>query len=207
MTRVRFARSLVVATAAALVTLWGMGPAPAHEDDEVGGTAGDLVRQAIALIVNRPDDVETIRDKIDDAAKADDTSGVDLAVVGRALGAFDSGDLHQTRALLEQSIGAQPHVDVGAAEPPPIRETTPTTAPPMGMPEGSTSGASPTMTIAPPMTMATGAEPGTELIAEPLDVRPHLDGEDWVLLATSIAVGLVGVWLGLRHRPRRVKVA
>ena len=206
MTRHRFARVLVAATAAAIVVVVsGIGPALAHEDDEKSGKASDLVRQAIALIVNTPGDVDAIRDKIDDATKAEDTSGVDVTVVARALSAFDSGDLHQARARLEQSIGAQPHLNVDAAEPPPIGETTPTTAPTgttaMNMPDESATGTSP------PMTMATGAEPGAELIAESLEVRPHLDGEDWALLAGSIAVGLVGIWLGLRYRPRRAKAA
>lgn len=205
MTWRRFAHLLVVGMVVAVaVGLSGIGPALAHEDDEESGKAGDLARQAIALIVNTPGDTGAIRDKIDEATKAEDTSGVDVAVVRRALSAFDSGDLHQTRALLEQSIGAQPHISVGAAEPPPIRETTPTTAVDdtgMGMPEESASGTNP------PMTMATGAEPGAELIAEPLEARPHLDGEDWALLIGSIAIGLVGVWLGLQYRPHRARTA
>ena len=204
MTCHRFARLALVATVAAAVLLlsW-MGPALAHEDDEKSGRSADLVRQAIALIVNAPGDVDAIRDKIDDATKAQDTAGVDLALVARAADAFDDGDLHQARALLEQSIGAQPHVAVNAAEPPPIGETTPTTAAPADtMPMEDDEAATGT---SPAMTMATGDEPGTELIAEPLEVRPHLDGEDWALLATSIAVGLVGMWLGLRYRPHRVK--
>lgn len=202
----RVARFALAATvAAAVLLLSGIGPALAHEDDEESGKSADLVRQAIALIVNAPGDVDGIRDKIDDATKAQDTAGVDLALVARAGEAFDGGDLHQARALLEQSIGAQPHVAVGAAEPPPIRETTPTTAAPPGMTPMQDDDTSTGTTE--PMTMATGDDPGTELIAEGLEVRPHLDGEDWALLATSIAVGLAGVWLGLRYRPHRVKAA
>ncbi len=162
--------------AAVLVVAWGQ-PALAHEGDE-DAKAGDLVRQAIALIVNRPDDHEAIEDRIADAPDAKDTSGVDLALVERAGRAFADGDLHRARALLEQSIGAQPHVPTGAAEPPPIRETSP---------------------------MARGAEPGEELIAEPLDTDDGLGGGDWALLAASVAASGLGVWLSWRYRPRHAE--
>lgn len=125
-------------------------------------------------------------------------------MVEEAGAALTAGDPHRARALLERSIGAQPHL--GEAEPPPIRETTPTTTSPDSMGEmGDTpdqAGADPT-----PMTMATGDEPGTELIAEPLETQPRLDGGDWALLGSSLAVGLLGVGLGLRSRPGRRAVA
>lgn len=204
MTAVRVARAAVAVTFSfATLLMWQPAPGLAHEDEAESGKSGDLVRQAIALIVNTPDDLEAIQDKIDDATKAKDPSGVDLALVARAETAFEDGDLHKTRALLEQSIGAQPHLNVDAAEPRPIRETTPTTTAPTGTATVETderaAGANP------PMTMATGDAPGTELIAEPLVARPHLDGEDWTLLVASLVVGLAGVWLGLRYRPNRVK--
>ena len=205
MARLRAARlGWATTLALSLLLLSGVGSALGHEDDDGSGKSADLVRQAIALIVNTPGDLDAIRDKVDDAGKAQDTSGVELAMVARARSAFDAGDLHQARALLEQSIGAQPHLDVNATEPAPIRETTPTTAEtsdgPMGMPNEPVPAAS-------PMTMATGDEPGAALIAEPLGTRPHLDGEDWALLAGSITLGMAGVWLGLRYRPHRAKAA
>lgn len=54
---------------------------------------------------------------------------------------------------------------------------------------------------------ARGAEPAGEFIAEPLDVGSDLDGGDWALLATSIVVGLAGLWLGVRYRPAHWRAA
>lgn len=51
----------------------------AHDDEEAGRSY-DLVRQAIALIVNTPRDVELIADKIDDALGAEDPSRGPLAI-------------------------------------------------------------------------------------------------------------------------------
>ncbi len=78
-----------------------------------------LVRQAIALIVNTPDNTMSIQDKIDDALKVEKKEGVDLALVQQAKQALAAGDLHQTRTLLARSIGAQPHLSGGTV--PPIR--------------------------------------------------------------------------------------
>jgi hypothetical protein len=165
-----------VAVAVVALVVAGGRPASAHEGEE-DEPAGVVVRQAIALIVNRPNDHEAIEDRIADAPEAEDTEGVDLARVEQAGQAFGDGDLHRARALLEESIGAQPHIATGAAEPLPIRETSP---------------------------LARGDEPGEELIAESLDL-PGRDGGDWALLAASVAVGALGVWLGWRYRPRHVE--
>ena len=193
---------MLVTAAVALAVGFAL-PAWAHEDDNENTSAADLVRQAIALIVNAPDGTDAIADKIADAREAENTEGVDLALVERAGTAFADGDLHAARSLLERAIGAQPHMN--EPEPPPIRETTPTTvAPPGSM--GDMRDAPDEETV-PPMTMATGAEPGDELIADSLDARPHLDGEDWALIAVSIIVGLLGVALGLRWRPRHGRPA
>ncbi len=67
----------------------------------------DLVRQAIALIVNTPADVDAITDKIGDALSAKDQSQVQIALVQRANDALARGNLHRARALLEKSIGAR----------------------------------------------------------------------------------------------------
>jgi hypothetical protein len=95
---------------------WAHGP----EDTE---RAYDLVRQAIALIVSTPDDMDGIADKVNDAMEADDASGVQITLVKQAEQAMEAGDLHQTRALLEKSIGARVHTD--ASEPVPIGQPAP----------------------------------------------------------------------------------
>jgi hypothetical protein len=197
----RIGRAGLTAVVAVALLLAGARPASAHEDDEEGTTAAEFVRQAIALIVNTPSDTEGIADKINDASEAEDASGVDVALVDEAGAAFAAGDVHQARALLERSIGAQPHIN--EAEPPPIRETTPTAAGDSEEMGEMGEAPGPAEDNGTPMTMATGDEPGTELIADSLETQPHLDGGDWALLASSIAVGLVGVWLGLRWRPGR----
>jgi hypothetical protein len=69
--------------------------------------AFDLVRQAIGLIVNTPDDTAAIEDKIDDALHAEDKSDVKMPPVEQAMEALDGGDLDQTRLLLEVAIGAR----------------------------------------------------------------------------------------------------
>lgn len=198
------ARRLGVLAAATIVVVAMNGSAALAHEGEESGKAGDLVRQAIALIVNTPNDIDAITDKVVDALEAEDTDGVDLAEVQQARAALEDGDLHRTRALLEASIGAQPHVPLEVAEPPPIGETTPTTTAGSGMgtmaepePSDESSG----------MDMATGAEPGDSFVAEPLDARPSLDGGDWAVLLASVALGFVGLWLGLRYRPTRARPA
>ena len=184
------------------VVFTGAGPAWAHEGEE-SDKAADLIRQAIALVVNEPGKLADAREKVGDARKAKDQTGVDMALLGQGDDALAAGDIHQGRAFLEAAIGARPHT--GGAEPAPIRQTTdePATAsteeaaPPAGAPMPM-AGAQGTDA---PMPMATGAEPGTNVVTEPLDVRRHLDGGDWALLFGSLAVGLFGVYLGLRFRP------
>lgn len=146
--------------------------ATAHGEDDPA-TAFDLVRQAIALIVNTPNHQDTIADKIDDALMASDTSNVQLPLVQQAKDAMEAGDLHQTRRLLEQSIGARVHT--GNADPVPIGE-------------------------APP---AAGADTGTLAAIDAIPGRHGLTGEDWVLLAVSLAIGLGGLVFALRLRPHR----
>lgn len=104
--------------AAILILALVPGPARADDGDEPSDRAYDLVRQAIALIVNTPGDTMAVQVRIDDAAKAKDPSGVDLPLVRKAGQAFGAGDRHQARALLERSIGARVHT--GPAEPVPI---------------------------------------------------------------------------------------
>lgn len=108
---------------ATLVVLLLALPAAAHPDDEER-PAGDLVRQAIALLATSPDDREELREKLDAARQAADTTGVDLPLVEQAAAAlFDEDDPHQARALLERAVGAQPHLALN--DPAPTRQTRP----------------------------------------------------------------------------------
>ena len=75
--------------------------------DENEDRAYDLVRQAIALIVNTPADVDAISYKIDAALSAKDQSQVQIPLVQQAKDALARGNLHRVRALLEKSIGAR----------------------------------------------------------------------------------------------------
>jgi len=59
------------------------GNASAHGGDDSNQSLV-LVRQAIALIVNTPDDTATIADKVKDALNAEDKSNVDLSLVQQA---------------------------------------------------------------------------------------------------------------------------
>ncbi len=83
------------------------GPAAAHEG-EATVAAVDDVRQAIAVIVNKPTDMETIEDKIGDASKSGDNDGVDMALVQQAKDAFEGDDMMKVRDLLQRAIGASP---------------------------------------------------------------------------------------------------
>jgi hypothetical protein len=184
-------------------------PAIAHEG-EASGKASDLVRQAIAIMANEPDNVDAATDKLTDAANADDKAGVDLAVLANAKDALAAGDIAKARSLAEQAIGAQPpavNADVtpiNEAPPPTERATAPS------MPAApSMSASAPQQTPAAagtPMVMASGAEPGPVTFDNSLSVRPELTGRDWTVLVLAIAIGLAGVYLALRFRPPRRQV-
>lgn len=171
--------------------------ASAHEGESTD-KAADLVRQAIAVLVNEPDNTDSATDKLNDASTAADQTGVDAKQLAAAKDALASGDLHRARALAELSIGAQPHIAV--ADVPPIGETTPTTESTAGPMPGA---GMPTTQVASgsPMPMATGSDPGVAAFADPLSVRPALSGRDWAVIAVSIGLGLAGVFLALRFRP------
>jgi hypothetical protein len=176
----------LVGLAAVAVLLLAAPAANAHGAEEEHAPAKELVQQAIALIVNSPDDQMAIEDKINDALESDETDGVDLGAVREAKTAFTAGDLRRTQSLLETSIGARPHLS--AVEPKPIR-TVPADLPPAE--ETST---------APPH-LATGEETGTVIATEPLPGRGGLTGTDDALLAAAGVVGLAGLWLSWHFRP------
>jgi hypothetical protein len=152
-------------------------PASAHGDDE-SDQSRVLVQQAIALIVNTPDDAMGIEDKVNDALKASDTMGADLDMVKQAMDALDAGDMMNTRTLLQTAIGAGPYL--GEGMPPAVGETTaePGTAP-----------------------YAVGVETGTTVVYDELDPGADIDGGDVVLIALSALTILGGLALAWRFRP------
>lgn len=171
----RIAGALV---ATAVVSMVAVGPVWAHGDeDEEGTEAFQFVRQAIALVVNTPDDHDAIADKIADALDAADDHGVDLALVGDAQAALETEDLHQTRTLLESSIGARPHLvadDPGAAG---------------DHLDGAVDDLAPADEVAAPA------------ILDPLDTRRDLSSGDWVIVAAALAAIGLGTTAAVRLRP------
>jgi hypothetical protein len=166
---------LLVAVLAGSVLL-GAAPASADEPGE-STVASELVRQAIALIVNTPDNVDAAREKVGDALEVDNREGVDIALVRQADQALAAGALHRARTLLEQSIGARSHL--GATEVAPIGEVSADAA-------------------------AVGAESGEAPILDSLDTS-DIDGGDAAAIGIGVAVALVGVLLAWRWRPVHVK--
>ena len=173
----------IVSGIAAVVLVVAASPASGHEDEKAT-KASLLVRQAIALIVNTPDDTMAIEDKINDAVESDDPEGVDIARVSQAKDALEAGDLHRVRALLEVSIGAQPHLT--SALPLDIRETP-------GTPGAETAG----------LELATGDDPGGNLANDPLTARRHFDGRTTTVFVLSLLAVALGTWLAVRFRPIR----
>jgi len=170
-------KSIVVLTLGLLSLVTAAVPAAADEPGESDESA-QLVREAIALIVNTPGDMDAIEDKIVDAQEAPNQDGVDLDLVAEAEEAFEREEMHEVRALLERSVGAQPHP--GDQDPLPIGET-----------RGS-----------PGMPMATGAETGTDVAIDDLAPDRDLSGSDGLGLAVLAALAGLGVWLAIRFRPR-----
>lgn len=140
--------------------------------------AAQLVRQAVALIVNTAGNGAGIEDKVADALTAPDQQGVDPALVRQAQAALQSGNLHDARALLERSIGARPHL--GTSDPLPIGQS------------GGTPG----------MPMATGAQPGTDVAVDALAPDRSRSAGDWWALAGLAALAGAGRWLAARFGPR-----
>jgi hypothetical protein len=166
-----------------VVVVGAARPAWPHQGEETTA-ARDLVRQGIALIVNTPDDTMAIEDKISDALKSGNTEGVNLDLVQQAKTALDAGDLHRVRALLEVSIGAQPHVSNVDVKP--IGETQ---APPTGAEAEAA------------VRLATGEESGTNVVVDALKVDRHLDAGTWLMLVVAFAVVALGVALAVWFRP------
>jgi hypothetical protein len=159
------------------VLITGVGPAAADMPGESDESA-QLVREAVALIVNTPGDMEGIEERIVDAEKAPKQEGVDLAFVRQAMAALKRENVHRARLLLERSIGAGPHL--GNRDPLPIGE----------------------MRGSPGRPMAMGAESGTDVAIDALAADRNRTVGDWLALVALVALGASGVWLAARFRPR-----
>lgn len=176
--RLKRPASILLCTVLAAGILLSSMPASADEPGE-STVASELVRQAIALIVNTPDNVDAAREKVGDALEVDNRKGVDIALVRDADDALADDDLHLARSLLEESIGARPHLgtdDVAAI--------------------GEVSPEAPTV----------GADPGEAVILDPLDTS-DVDGGDAVAISAGVILALIGLLLAWRWRPARLKEA
>ena len=162
-------------TALLTVTLLALTPAAAWaHGDEGTNRAYVYVRQAIALIVNTPGGMDSITDKVGDALDASDPSQVQLSYVRQAKAALSSGDMMRVRTLLEQSVGARVHTS--NVDPVPIGQPAP---------------------------MA--ADTGTVTPTDPLAGRAGgLTAGDSIMLILAVVVGLGGIALSIRLRPRLV---
>ena len=167
--------TLVLAALTATVVI-GAASVAADEPGE-STMAHHLVREAIALIVNTPGDMEAIREKVGDALEVEDQEGVDIAMVRQADEALAAGDMHEARVLLERSIGARSHV--GTSDVAPIGEVS-------------------------EHRMARGGEPGDAPILDPLDTS-EIQGGDAAAVATGAVLALAGILLGWRWRPSRTR--
>lgn len=176
--RTRVARSLFT-TCAVLLTLLvvGTGTARSHEGEETA-EASESVRQAIALIVNEPDDMDMIADKVADTLEAEDTTGVDLELVTDAQAALDSDQMMRARRLLERAIGARS--DLAGTDVRPILQ----------VPPGEST-----------VPLAVGSETGTNVVTDELPGRGSLTGADIALLGLAAGLAVAGVLLSVRFRP------
>ena len=165
-------RVTITAAIAALLSIMVAAPAGAHGVGE-STKAVELVQQAIAYLVNEPDNLMAAEEKVNDALKTSDQTGVDRGSLGAAKRAITEGDGHRGRALLERSIGARPHLS--EIEPLPVRHI--------------------------PTEPATGAASGTTVVTDPLPGRGALGAGAWVLLIASMLLALAGAGAAWRFRP------
>lgn len=172
------ALTIASAVCGVLVASVPLSAASAHGDNE-SDESKVLVQQAIALIVNTPDDEMSIEERITDALEAPHTEGTDIAMVRQAMAAFDSGDMDRARTLLQTSIGAGPYLGEGL--PPEVGETTGEPGQPL---------------------YAVGEATGTTIVLDELDPGRDFDAGDVVLLLLSGLSIVVGLGLAWRYRPK-----
>lgn len=173
----RGGRLVGLAVSLLLLGLLASPAAWAHEGEETA-KASESVRQAIAYIVNDPDNMDMINDKVADALEAEDTSGCDLALVKQAQGALAKDDMMAARTLLEKSIGARS--DLTGTDVQPILQ----------VPPGSSS-----------VPLAVGSETGTNVVTDELPGRAALTAADITLLVLAGLLAVVGVLVSVRLRP------
>jgi hypothetical protein len=101
-----------------IVGVWlaALASPPALADEGDNDQASVFVLQAIGCIVNTPNDMDQIQEKIDDALKAPDTEGVDLTQVKAAKAALDNGNMDRARTLLQESLQGGAPMPVAAGE-------------------------------------------------------------------------------------------
>ncbi|HEX6198185.1 MAG TPA: hypothetical protein VFZ37_19900 [Jiangellaceae bacterium] len=169
-------RMLIAGAAAAFLTLASAVSAVAHGEDEV--PARDLVLQAIALIVNQPDDVHEIEEHVERALDAEEHEGVDVELVEEAAAALEDGELAEARESLQTAIGAGPAAGIGVPE------------------EIGESSGEPGQPV-----FAAGAETGTTVVLDEYEPDSAVGGGEVALLALSAAAILGGVALAWWLRP------
>ena len=149
----------------------------AHGDE---GTvpARESVLQAIALVVNTPDDTAAIADKLTDAKDSNAPAGVNLAEVDEAMKALDAGNMPRVRTLLEAAIGAKS--DLSGLD---VRHV-------LQVPAGL-----------PVISLATGQETGTLVVTDELPGRGPLTAGDAALIAAAAVAAAAGILLSIRYRP------
>ena len=160
-----------------LLLLVPAGNAWAHGDEGAVPARQDVL-QAIAYIVNSPDDMDSVKDKVADALESKDADGVDVALVKQAQAAVDREDMMGARELLQRSIGAR--ADVTGRNVQPILQ----------VPTGSDDAQ-----------LATGEETGTTVVTDELPGRGALTRPDVALLVLAVIVGAAGIVLSIRLRP------
>jgi len=160
-----------------LVLFAGAGPVAAHEGEKAAAAIDD-VRQAIALIVNTPTDMDIIEDKIGDALESEDQHGVDMALVKQAKDALEGNEMMKVRDLLQRAIGARP--DLTGTDVRPILQ----------VPKGEST-----------VPLATGEQTGTTVVTDELPGRGGLTGADVTLLVLAGLVALAGLVFSVRSRP------
>lgn len=173
---------LLLRTWAVLVaTLALMAGVPALANADEAGESDQvkvLVLQAIAMLVNDPNDMMGVEELIGDALEAPDKAGVDMAMVEQASTALEDGDMRRTRDLLQSSIGAGPYLGNGV--PRPILQTS-------GEPGAPA--------------YAIGADTGTAVVLDPYRPDRGLDDGEIVLLAISILAIIGGLLLAWQVKP------
>lgn len=168
-----------LAPASLLVVLSLSVPVAAFAHGDEGAVpARESVLQAIAYVVNTPNNMDMIGDKLKDAQESQDKSGVDLAEVRQAEQAFGKGDMRRVRLLLEESIGAR--ADLTGMDVRHVLQVAP----------GSST-----------ISLATGEQAGTEIVTDELTGRGAWTTVDSTVLVLAVVIAAAGALLAWRFRP------